>query len=213
MDDRCSVKLCKADGEALVKTSGAEYRISMADFLKSGIEDGAPCGESALLFLEEAAEKLRCIKKAFVYLSYGDLPRRKLGQKLKKAGFTEREIEKTLSLLTERGYLDDAALCKARAFSLKRCKLFGPARIKKELYAKGFDKSCVDTALEALQNGGDDDGEAPDNASCIKELLGRRFPSLSPEDRQGRAKAVSYLYGMGYSYDDINNVISALGRD
>lgn len=234
MEERCSVKLFKSDGEALVKVSGAEYRVSMADFLKSGVEDGAPCGGEVLLFLEEAAEKLRCIKRAFVCLSYSAQPSRRLSQKLRRAGFGEDTVEKCMALLRQRGYVDDAALCAEQAGFFRKVKLFGSARIRKELYAKGFDRECVDAALEALESrvggeggcvsgswsgsasegvGGSEGGEMPDEAACIRELLEQKFPSLSPDDRQGRAKAVSYLFRMGFSYDDINNAISALGRE
>lgn len=209
MEATYSVKLYKADGEALVSADDNKYRITMADYLCSGVEDGAFVDETSLAFLEAAAEKLACIKKAFVYLSYRALPIRKLKTKLKTAGFGEDAIEKCIQLLLKKGYLDDYALCNDVALSLQRSKLYGFSRLKKELYAKGFDTECIDSVLDGLE----DCTEEDTTQSAINALLAKKFPSLSPDDREGRAKAVSYLYRMGYSYDDINNAISALGRD
>ena len=204
-----TVKLFKSDGEALVCTLDNKYRITMADYLVCGIEDGSEVDEEKTCFLEEASEKLACIKKAFVYLSYRSLPVRKLKSKLKLAGFSEGAIEKSIELLLKKGYLDDRALCMEYAESMKRSKLFGTSRLKKELYAKGFDTECIEEALETIADVNDGD----DNEDALMQLLSKKFPSLSPDDREGRAKAVAYLYRMGYSYDDINNAISALGRD
>lgn len=208
MLDTYTVKLFKSDGEALVCAGDNKFRITMADYLLSGVCDGDAVDDESICFLEAAAEKLSCIKKAFVYLSYRSLPVRKLKSKLKLTGFSENAIEKAVELLLKKGYLDDCALCKEYAFHLKKSKLFGVSRLKKELFLKGFDAECIE---ETLENMADDDEEDAEDA--LKQLLAKKFPSLSSDDREGRAKAVAYLYRMGYTYDDINNAISALGRD
>lgn len=201
-----SVQLFRSDGEAEVQCLGQKYRITIADLEASGITEGMEADEDALALLEQGAEKLACIKKAQVYLSYRALPGRKLAEKLKKAGFSETAIQKTTELLTRKGYLNDGELCADYAAALHRSKGFGGARLRKELYAKGFDRECVDEAVEAVLE--DNDTEA-----VITELLRKKFPSLHPEDRQARSKAVAYLYRMGYSYDNINNAIEAFGRE
>lgn len=208
MDAVYTVKLFKADGEALVSAAGEEYRITMADYMQSGIEDGAPVEDDVLAFLEAAAEKLACIKKAFVYLSYRALPVKKLKLKLKKAGFGGEAVEKAVELLLKKGYLDDESLCAEWAAFLHKSKLYGASRLKKELFAKGFDSGCISGALDSLVS---DAAYRPEEA--LNELILKKFPSLSPEDREARSKAVAYLYRFGYTYDEINNAISKLGRD
>lgn len=209
MESACSVKLYKSEGEALVTVCGTDYRVTMADYLAGGFEDGAFVDDDGLAFLEAAAEKLSCIKKAFVYLSYRALSVGKLRSKLKTAGFGADAVDRTVELLLKKGYLDDRALCAEYAASLQRTKLYGASRLKKELYAKGFDADCINAALDELYA----DGEECGVDSAIKALLAKKFPGLSPDDREGRAKATAYLYRMGYSYDDINNAISTLGRN
>lgn len=206
MDGIYTVKLYRTEGEALVIADGEKYRITIADLNVSGVEDGAVIDTAGLLFLSEAAEKLACIKKAFVYLSYHGLSERRLRSKLKTAGFGEGAIDRCIELLVKKGYIDDLALCRETAEALRRSKLYGASRLRKELYAKGFDGDCIDAVLEDGEWDGDD-------VSAITELLEKKFPHLTPDDRDGRAKAVAYLYRMGYKYDDINNAVSALGRD
>lgn len=195
-----SVELFKSEGEALVEAHGVKYRITIADYERSGIVQGGRITEESLEFLTEAEEKLRCIKKAFNYLSYKAHSKRGLGKKLKNAAFSDTAIVKTLFLLEEKGYLDDLTLCKEYAEYFQKRKNYGVMRIKKELYAKGFDKEAIDRATDELD-------ETPEGV--ITELLLKKFPHLNPEDRQARAKAVSFLTARGFGYDEINNAICA----
>ncbi len=206
MGDLCSVKLYRSEGEAVVTLCGEDYRITMADYEAIGITDGEGVEDEKASLLAEAAEKLSCIKKAFTYLSYRALPSLKLRQKLKKAGFTEEAIDKTIALMMKKGYLNDYELCVDYAVALRNSKRFGRARLLKELYAKGFTREQTEEAIEAAF-------EDYDTVAAVTELLEKKFPSLCAEDRQARAKATAYLYRMGYSYDDINNAIEAFGRE
>jgi len=201
-----AVKLLKSDGEAIVTANGEEYRITIADLEASAIQDGDVVEEIGLIFLTEASEKLACIKKAFVYLSYRALPTRKLEQKLKQAGFSETAIEKSIPLLIKKGYLNDDELCFEYACALRDSKLFGASRLRKELYAKGFKRETIETALDAVY--ADYDIE-----TAVVSAINKKFSDFDKEDRLQRAKVVAYLYRLGYSYDDINNAISAFEKE
>lgn len=201
-----AIKLYKNDGEAVVTADNQEYRITIADLEKSGISDGSVIEDGEVAFLTEAAEKLSCIKKAFVYLSYRALPTRKLEQKLKQARFSETAIEKCISLLIKKGYLNDDELCFEYACALRDGKLFGVTRLRKELYAKGFSRESIEAALENVYT--DFDTE-----TAVVTAITKKFPNFDAEDRQNRAKVVAYLYRLGYSYDDINNAIMAFERE
>jgi SOS response regulatory protein OraA/RecX len=148
MNGFCSVKLCRSDGEAVVTACGEEYRITIADWEALGLEDGGAVDDDGVQTLSECAEKLSCIKKALVYLSYRALPSLKLRQKLKTAGFCEDAIDKTLAILVKKGYVNDEELCADYATVLRDSKKYGASRLRKELYAKGFSRECVDSAVE-----------------------------------------------------------------
>lgn len=202
----CSVKLCRNEGEAVITLYGEDYRITMADYEAIGIADGERVEDEKASLLAEAAEKLSCIKKAFTYLSYRALPSFKLFQKLKTAGFSKDAVEKTIVLLTKKGYLNDDELCVDYAVALRNSKKFGKSRLCKELYAKGFNREQIEEAVEKAF-------EDYDEVAAATEILEKKFPSLCTEDRQARAKVSAYLYRMGYSYDDINNALEAFGRE
>ncbi len=204
MADLFEVKVFPSEGEALVIVADHKYKITMADFEASGIVDGAEISDVALSFLVEAEEKLRCIKKAFTYLSYKGYSTRALGQKLKRNGFSDTAIESSMALLEKKGYLDDYALCADYAVAIQKQKGYGVLRIKKELYAKGFDRDCIEAAVSELE-------ETPEER--ITEILIRKFPHLNSEDRQARAKATAFLAARGYNYDEINNAISAFKEE
>ncbi len=199
-----SVTVFEKEGEAVVEACGEKYRLTLADLERIGVTDGAEADSDSLNLLAAAHEKLLCIKKALVYLSYKGYATRALGQKLRRGGFPADTVDEVLELLVRKGYLDDEALCKEYAAALQRSKGYGPLRIKKELYAKGFEREQIETAVEELE-------ETP--VEVITAILVKKFPSLHPDDRQARAKAVAYLSSRGYDYDDINNAISALERE
>lgn len=204
MAELFAVKIFAGDGEALVKGGGHDYRITLADLEASGIADGCEISEETLAFLTTAEEKLRCIKKSFTYLAYKGHSVRALAQKLKRSGFSDAAIEASVVLLEKKGYLDDYALCAEYAVAIQRQKGYGVLRIKKELYAKGFDRDCIEAAVSELE-------ETPEG--LVTEILKKRFPHLDPEDRQARAKATAYLAARGYDYDEINNAISAFKEE
>ncbi len=204
MIDLFSVEVFPGVGEAIVKALSQEYRITIADLEACGITADSPVDEESLSFLSTAEEKLRCIKKAFVYLSYKGYSKRALGQKLKRASFSDVIVETVISLLENKGYLDDYNLCAEQAVALQKYKGFGVLRIKKELYAKGFDRDCIENALAELEETQEEQ---------VTEILRKKFPCLNSEDRQARAKATAYLASRGYSYDEINNAICAFKEE
>lgn len=201
MSETFTVRLYAGDGEAVVEVLNNKYKITIADLEAGKIIEGDTATEDDIEFLTAADEKLRCIKKAFNYLSYKAYSKRSLALKLKRAAFSDRAVEKVIGLLETKGYLNDAALCKEYAENLQKYKGYGALRIKKELYAKGFDRDCIDETVEALPKCAE---------ALITEQLRKKFPHLNSSDRQARAKAVAYLSSRGYEYDEISNAISML---
>lgn len=198
------INIHTADGEAMVETTEGKYLISLADCKRGGFVEGAALDEEALDFLDAAAEKLACIKKAFVYLSYRGLSVRNMKTKLKKAAFGEKAIDAAVELLIDRGYLDDEALCADTAKALVAAKGFGPSRLRTELYSKGFDRDCIDAAIAELEFNDD---------AVLHELIRKKFPNYIDGNYESRQKIVGYLARMGYGYDSINNALESYGRE
>ncbi len=198
------VNLHPADGEALVETTSDKYLITMADFKRSGLCEGAEVDEDTRELLEAAGEKLGCIKKAFVYLSYRGLSVRAMRTKLKKAQFEEAAIDAAIELLVDRGYLNDEQLCLDTAKALASAKGFGPSRLRTELYGKGFEREDIDNALAELEF---------DGYETLHEMIRKKFPNYMEGNTDTRRKIVAYLSRLGYGYDMINNALESYDSD
>ncbi len=198
------VNIHKTDGEALIETTDGKYLISVADYQRGAFIEGAELDEESMAFMDAAHEKLACIKKAFVYLSYRGLSVRAMKTKLKQASFGEKSIESAVELLIDRGYLDDEALCMDTAKALVAGKHFGPSRLRTALYTKGFERDCIDAVVEEIEF---------DDVETLHELIRKKFPSYIDGNYDTRRKIVAYLARMGYGYDAINNALESYGRE
>lgn len=200
-----SISRDESSGEAFVEVGTSKYHITLSDLEKSGLEAGVEAEGEAIEFLCFADSKLSCIKKALVYLSYGDLSSRKLRSKLSK-NFEDSVISEVLKLLTVKGYIDDGALCGRLAEGLQRFKLFGRAKIRSELFVKGFSAEDISAALESL-----DEDIYEENLSV---LIAKKCDNRSNlADFSEKKKLSTYLFRLGYAYDEILNALERFERE
>jgi regulatory protein len=148
--------------------------------------------------LANAAERLSCIKKAFDFLSYGDLSERQLRDKLSK------KFDKTLSadvaaLFVERGYVDDARLAERYAETFYEFKNMGLSRIRKELYRRGISREHIEDALQKY--------ELEDQSERIKEFIEKKYDVTRMNDIKYRQKVYSGAIRAGFSGSDVGDVI------
>lgn len=195
------VLLDSKNHEAGVVCSGASFRITQADFEHLGIFEGETLDEEAFAQLCEADSKLSCIKKAFSYLSYSDMPAKKLADKL-RAKFEKHIVDAVIELLKARGYLNDSLLARKYAQNFYEIKRWGPNRIKSELYAKGFAKEDIDASCAFM--------EELDHREKMRALVVEKFGGDAEAVSGQKQKVSAYLYRMGYSYSDITDVLNSL---
>lgn len=187
--------------EALVECAGHRFRITLADQASIGIEQGSDLTEEEYELLQMAEARLACIQKAFSFLSYGDLSKRRLTEKLRRT-FPEELSEETAELLEERGYLNDAELAKHYAQSYYDLRSYGPMRIKQELYGKGFSAETVEQVLEPYLS--------LDHSEKIRELLEQRFSLEALAEIGTRRKASAWLNRYGYDWQSVSAVFNTL---
>ncbi len=187
--------------EALVVCNGESYKITLHDLQTLDIQTGDRIDEEQHEQLYEAHQRLACIKKSFHYLSYGDMSARKLSDKL-KAFFPSDVIEDVIELLSERKYLNDRALVQRYTADFYEFRKYGPARIKDELYKRGFNYEDINQAVESLRDLGYTDN--------ILYLASKKFGSdfQDNKDPKFRQKLIAYLYRMGYTYEDVKNALT-----
>ena len=174
------------------------FRVTLKDCDTLGLDVGVTLSEEAYALLCEAQERLACVQKAFVFLSYGDLSRKRLVEKLRRT-FPPALCEQTADRLEERGYLDDLRLAERYAESYYEIRSYGPMRIRQELYGKGFSREVIEQALEPYQE--------LDHREKIAALLEKKYPREALSDPAVRRKASDWLRRNGYGWTEISDIL------
>ncbi len=185
--------------EVFVVCEGHKFRITTVDCDRLGLEEGADVSDDKLLELTDAESRLACIQKSFVHLSYGDMSKKRLIEKLSRS-FDKALCRETADLLEERGYLDDMRLAERYAENYYEIRSYGPMRIKQELYAKGFTPDVIEQALAPYHQ--------MDHREKIAELLEKKYSRESLSDLSVKKKAVAWLNRNGYAWSDVSDVLN-----
>lgn len=183
-----------------------KYTVSLADAKKTGLyrlvekpeELPEEADDEMLVFL---SQKLKCLHYAAYLLDFGDKSKRALSDKLRKKGYANDVCEAAVAVLEKNGLLDDERLCADKLNSLAVGKLYGPRRLKTELFAKGFGASEIQNALDEATIDYDELLE-----QLVRKLTRRGLPQSEKELSSLKNKLVRY----GYSYDRIARVLDDL---
>ncbi len=183
-----------------------KYTVSLADAKKTGLyrlvekpeELPEEADDEMLVFL---SQKLKCLHYAAYLLDFGDKSKRALSDKLRKKGYANDVCEAAVAVLEKNGLLDDERLCADKLNSLAIGKLYGPRRLKTELFAKGFGASEIQNALDEATIDYDELLE-----QLVRKLTRRGLPQSEKELSSLKNKLVRY----GYGYDRIAHVLDDL---
>lgn len=184
--------------EVTVLCNGDSYRITRHDFEELNIEEDDNVDEDVIGRLNDAVERLSCIKKAFDYLSYGDLSKKQLADKLSRK-FPKELSSDVAELLSERGYINDARLAERYAETFYEFKNMGLGKIRNELYRRGIPKEDIENALEKY--------ECEDQYDRIEEFITKKYDISQMSDPKYRRKVYSGALRAGFSGSDIGDVI------
>ncbi len=121
--------------------------------------------------------------------------------KLEERDFDPNEIEETIALFLEMGFLDDAAYA-ATLVSHYQKKGYGSRRIQQELTQRGVDREVADEALEALE----------DPAQRIDRLVAVAI-RRAPLDVASKRRLVASLQRKGFLWEDIRDALSRAEAD
>lgn len=151
------------------------------------------------ILLEE--ERLKAKDKALKFLSYRQRSHKEIEDKLKKEGFSDEIIDKTIDFLKNYNLIDDMAFAKNFIMDKAKINKYGPEKIKYELYMKGISKDIIDKALE----------DYGDEYSIALELAKKKIKSYKDNDRNSiYRKLGGFLQSRGFSYECISRVLREL---
>lgn len=151
------------------------------------------------VLLEE--EWLKAKDKALKFLSYRQRSQKEIGDKLKKEGFNDEIIEKTVDFLKSYNLIDDIAFAKNFMMDKSNINKYGPERIRYELYMRGISKDIIDEVLE----------DYGDEYSIALDLAKKKVKSYKGNDRNAiYRKLGTFLQSKGFSYECISKVLREL---
>ncbi len=182
----------EGDGEA----ERHKVRLLLGQFATLKPSVGAVTMEMAEALLEAGCIS-RAIQKGMELLGYGAMSRRRLVGKLVARGIDGEIADRAADYLMSKGYLseDDAAL---RFAEQGVRKLWGPRRIKEDLFARGFASDAVTRAMEDL-------GEVDFAENCAL-AISKKYGSI-PADPAGRRKMMAALMRLGYTSEQIREAM------
>jgi regulatory protein len=133
------------------------------------------------------------LSRAYRYLAPRDRTVYEMRRHLERVGIEVGAIDDAVRVLTELGYLDDAAFAVRFAQDKRELDAWGAERIERRLAALGVERDDIRPALA--------DNSAPGTElDRALALLRRRFPE-PPSDRRGRDRALGVLVRKGYDPD------------
>lgn len=127
-----------------------------------------------------------------------------LRQKLADRGFAADDIDAGLARLAADGLIDDQRVAAAFLRTASRIKGRGPARISRELRARGVDRDVVDTLVSGIST-------ADEIAAIDRFLLRRR--TADPPTLAERRRIFQQLLRRGFSAEAISAALRARGTD
>ncbi len=138
------------------------------------------------------------MQKAVRALTARERTERELHQSLKKAGYAEDVIERIVSYLKERRYVDDERYANQLAQSMKSRR--STRRIAQTMQHKGIGRSAMLSALEHV-----DEGAQEILLQQLAQTYLRKHPDMSTP--QERSKAIAHLVRKGFSYDNAREAL------
>ena len=181
-----------------------KYTITVADARRLGLygidDEDFPVEFEDDELIEFLSQKLKAIKYASNLLQFSDKSEKVLRLKMKEKEYTEDVVDEALKVMRSSGIISDEDLCLKKYISIANSKLYGPHRIKNELYAKGFSGSDIKSAEEKAGI----DFEKLCGDLCEKLTKGGKCDLY---DKNQRDKFKAKLSRYGYEYETISRVL------
>ena len=178
-----------------------KYTVTLADAKRLGLygleDDEFPIEFTNEELIQFLSQKLKAIKYASYLLQFSDKSEKVLRRKMHEKEYSDEVIDATLSVMRDSGIISDENLCLKKYITIANSKLYGPHRIKSELFSKGFSSEDIKNAEE---NAGIDFYELC--ADLCEKLLSSGRINLSDKKEQDKFKAKLVRYG--YGFDEIN---------
>lgn len=140
---------------------------------------------------------------ALTYLEKGMKTEKGIREYLKKKGYLDESIDKTIEKLIEYGYINDELFAESYINTYSSTK--GKRKIEYELISKGVDKEIIFQKLEELIE------EEDQLSNCV--ALAKKYLKNKIVDEKTYQKLTSHLASKGFSFDIISKVVRAVLKE
>jgi len=182
------------------------FGIDGVDLLHYGLKIGQTLERTHYVELLKQLEYTKCRDTAVRILSSGAKSVFTMRQKLTQKEYSPAAIDAVISLLLEKGYLNDIAYAKAFISHKTKINNYGRRRIEQELRIKGV--SDKDIAVAFNDNSDEDDLESAKRA-LEKKLRNKPFP----QDFAEIQKLKAFLARRGLGFETVEKVIGEWDKD
>lgn len=148
--------------------------------------------------LADAGMLCDAIRKGMELLGYGAMSRRRLTDKLTVRGFSREMAASAAEYLEVHGFLPEADDAVRFAEQGAR-KLWGPRRIRDDLFARGFPSEVIAVAMDSLAD--------VDFAENCARVIEKKYGGV-PKDPAAKRKMIAALMRLGYTSDHIRDAIN-----
>lgn len=182
--------------------NGEALELHQKTVIDEGLFVGQDLKPQEISTLNEASEYTRTLSRAVWYLERGDLSEKALRQKLSRAKFSEKAIERVVLRLSELSLINDAALAERLAERLIENNISERAAVQK-MVAKGLDYSLAREAVKGIDT---------DIAAQIRAVIEKKYKNKlsNPENTP---KVFAALQRLGFPYSEIRAVLKAYSEE
>jgi regulatory protein len=145
----------------------------------------------------------KALEYAFLLLKYRLRSEQELRLRMKRKKFAPETIDRAITFLKEKKFIDDAIFAKAWMES-RIVRPLGLRRIQQELKLKGVNNSIISVCISKVK-------ETYSETDTIKDIARLKLSKLKGvEPRTAKRRVYAFLLRRGFSPDAIYEVISQL---
>jgi len=138
---------------------------------------------------------------AFLLLKFRLRSEKELRQRLEKKKFSEEIIEKAISSLKDKGFIDDNYFAKSWIESRIQ-KPLGIRRLKQELIIKGVDKAIIASQINEIKE------DYPEEEIVIRIAKNRLNKLKGCDPQKARKRIYAYLLRRGFSPEIVIDILT-----
>lgn len=163
------------------------------------LEEDMEISNDELTGILYASELRRASRRAMYLINERDYSYIQLFEKLSN-NYSEDICYKVADTMAKKGYINDRRYASEIVYTYMECKLYGPRRVRQELYKRGIRGRIADEVLEENEDG---------VYERLEKLIEKKYAGSldDPKDYKAINRVKNGLVRAGYDYDDINHAV------